>query len=300
MAKTKNTGLGRGLDSIFLDNSVEESTQGGVTMLRLSEIEPNPDQPRKDFDAMALSALAESISAHGLIQPLVVRHAKSDGYYQIIAGERRWRASKMAGLVEVPVIVMEADDKKAAQLALIENIQREDLNPIDEAAAMEALLEAQGMTQEELSVAIGRSRSAIANSIRLLALTPEAIALIRAGELTARHGRALLALDDDDEINRLAHLAVEREMTVRQLESMVRAYMTRPEEDEDEPFIVEPKRVVVDYMAGLATRMTTKLGRKVQILDRGKDKRITISYEDDTDLNALVKLLCGENVWDEE
>ena len=146
MAKAKNSGLGRGLDAIFLDNSVDES--GSVIMLRLSDIEPNPQQPRKEFDAEGLSQLAESIAAHGLIQPIVVRSSGSDGYYQIVAGERRWRASKMAGLIEVPVIIMEMDDKKAAQIALIENIQRENLNPMEEAAAFRALLTEYGMTQE--------------------------------------------------------------------------------------------------------------------------------------------------------
>ncbi len=299
MAKTKNTGLGRGLDSIFLDNAVEE-TSGGVTVLRLSEIEPNPDQPRRDFDPESLSSLAESIAAHGLIQPLVVRHAKSEGYYQIIAGERRWRASKMAGLVEVPVIVMEADDGKAAQLALIENIQREDLNPIDEAAAMEALMEGQEMTQEALSRAIGRSRSAIANAVRLLDLPPITLEMVRKGELSAGHARALLALDMATEIDRIAGIAVEKGLTVRQVEAMVRDYLTKQKHKGKESAPNGDGRLEIDYTSLLAGRMSSRMGREVRIKNTGKHKHIEIAFTTEDDLDAMVKLLCGDNIWDEE
>ena len=165
--KPRNTGLGRGLDAIFLDNSVESS---GVTMLRTSDIEPNPDQPRKNFDETELAALADSIAANGLIEPIVVRSSPSEGMYQIIAGERRWRASMLAGLSEIPVRIMELDDKKAAQIALIENVQREDLNAVEEASAYEALVKRFGMTHDEIAAQIGKSRAAVTNAIRLLDL----------------------------------------------------------------------------------------------------------------------------------
>ena len=220
MAKPKNTGLGRGIEAIFLDNSAEEN--GGVTMLRLSEIEPNPDQPRRDFDPEALSQLAESIATHGLIQPIIVRSASGGELYQIIAGERRWRASKMAGLSEVPVIIMELDDQKAAQIAIIENVQRENLNAIEEAMAYRSLIEDYGMTQEELSKQIGKSRSAVANILRLLDLPDEVMALVKEGSLSAGHARTLLGLKNPARINGAANTVVTKNLSVRETEALVK------------------------------------------------------------------------------
>ncbi len=301
MAKTKTSGLGRGLDSIFLENSIEENAGGGVTVMRLSEIEPNPTQPRKEFDTEALAQLAESIAANGLIQPIVVRPAKSEGYHQIIAGERRWRAAKMAGLSEVPVIVMEADDQKAAELALIENIQRQDLNPVEEALAVSELLENYGMTQEALAKVIGKSRSAIANLVRLLDLPEDVLSMLRTGDLSAGHGKALLGLVNPSFITPIAQTVVKKNLTVRECEELVRhanaakknGKSSRIDEGTDD------RPLVVDYIAQLASKMSASMGREVRIKNAGKTKRLEISYEDDKDLDLLVRLLCGDNVWDE-
>ena len=297
MAKPKNTGLGRGLDAIFLDNSIDES--GGVIMLRLSDIEPNPDQPRREFEPEALAQLADSIATHGLIQPIVVRSANAEGYYQIVAGERRWRASKMAGLSEVPVIIMEMDDKKAAQIALIENIQRENLNPMEEAAAYKSLLKDYGMTQEELSKQIGKSRSAVANTLRLLDLPEEICSLVRDGRLSAGHARALLGLKNPARMAGAASAVAGKNLSVRETEALVRKLNRLDAKiaaaiDEDADDVPQ-----VDYTAVLAKKMTSRLGRRVEIQKKGTQKKITIHFEDDSDLDELVTRLCGDNIFDE-
>ena len=296
MAKSKNTGLGRGLDAIFADNSNAEENDR-ISILRISEIEPNPDQPRKNFDQDALAQLAGSISAHGLIQPIVVRPSKSEGYFEIVAGERRWRAAKMAGLSEVPVIQLDLDDKKAAQIALIENVQREDLNAIEEAEAYAALMDEHGMTQEELSGQVGKSRSAIANSIRLLDLPDSVIAMIKDSKLSAGHARALLGLKKESQIEPAANAAVSKNLSVREVEKLVKNLNKAIESADEEQN--EPLHVKVDYIAELAGKMTSRLGRRVQIKDKGKAKKIEICYENDDDLNSIVKLLCGDNIFDE-
>ncbi len=295
MAKPKNTGLGRGIEAIFLDNTAEEN--GGVTMLRLSEIEPNPDQPRRDFDPEALSQLAESIRAHGLIQPIIVRSTGSGEFYEIIAGERRWRASKMAGLTEVPVIIMELDDQKAAQVAIIENVQREDLNAIEEAMAYRSLINDFGMTQDELSKQIGKSRSAVANILRLLELPDEVMALVREGALSAGHARTLLGLKNPTRIIGAANTVVTKNLSVREAEALVKKLnriekeITNPKPEKDEP--------IVDYSAELARKMTEKLGKKVIISGKGKLRKLEISFSDDKELDELVNKLCGANIFDD-
>ena len=293
MAKNKNTGLGRGLEAIFLENSVDES--GSVTMLRLSDIEPNPDQPRREFDHSALEELASSIAANGIIQPIVVRSAGMDGYYQIIAGERRWRAAKMAGLTEVPVVIMEVDDKKAAQVALIENIQREDLNGMEAAKAFKNIMDSHEMTQEELSVALGKSRSLVANTLRLLDLPKETCALVEQGKLTAGHARTLLGLIRKSEIHDTALIVVEKGLSVRQTEELVRK-LNRPRiEVEIEDDIDKP---IVNYTVELEKRMTALLGSKVRIKGKGKNRTLPISINDDKQLDELVTSLCGDNIFD--
>lgn len=299
MAKSKNTGLGRGLDAIFADNSNAEENDR-ISMLRISEIEPNPDQPRKNFDQDALAQLAGSISVHGLIQPIVVRPSKSEGYYEIIAGERRWRAAKMAGLSEVPVIQMDIDDKKAAQIALIENIQREDLNAIEEAEAYSALIDEHDMTQEELAGQVGKSRSAIANSMRLLELPESVIALVKDSKLSAGHARALLGLKKEMQIEAAANAAVSKNLSVREVEKLVKN-LNKAADNADNTDVSDSEaelHVKVDYIAELAGKMTSRLGRRVQIKDKGKAKKIEISYEDNEDLNSIIKLLCGDNIFD--
>ena len=295
MAKAKNSGLGRGLDAIFLDNSIDES--GSVIMLRLSDIEPNPAQPRKEFDTEGLAQLAESIAAHGLIQPIVVRSAGSDGYYQIVAGERRWRASKMAGLVEVPVIIMEMDDKKAAQIALIENIQRENLNPMEEAVAFRSLLTEYGMTQEELSRQIGKSRSAVTNTLRLLDLPDEVTAMVRDGRLSMGHAKALLAIKNPSRLIGAAETVVLKTLSVRETEALAKKLNRL--DSEIEAIKNEEELPFVDYTAELARKMTSRLGHRVVIRGKGNLRRLEISVASDEDLDTIVTKLCGDNIFDE-
>ena len=288
MSKAKSTGLGRGLDAIFLDNDSQQNT--GSTLLRLSEIEPRSDQPRKVFDQQALAQLADSIAANGLIQPIVVRESKT-GAYQIIAGERRWRAAKMAGLTEVPVIIMELDDRRAAELALIENIQRENLNPIEEANAIRALIEEYHMTQEEVSRQVGRSRSAIANSLRLLDLPAPVLTQISDGSLSAGHARALLALRDPAAIPETANLVIQNGLSVRATEELVKK-INRPAPKRPEATVQD----AVDYAADLERRITSELGRRVRINSGkgGKPGKLEIEFADNEDLDTLIKLLCGD------
>ncbi len=295
MAKPKNTGLGRGIEAIFLDNTAEEN--GGVTMMRLSEIEPNPDQPRRDFDPESLSQLAESIATHGLIQPIVVRSTGSGEFYEIIAGERRWRASKMAGLTEVPVIIMELDDQKAAQVAIIENVQREDLNAIEEAAAYRSLIEDYGMTQEELSRQIGKSRPAVANILRLLELPDEVMALVKEGALSAGHARTLLGLKNPTRIIGAANTVVTKNLSVRETEALVKK-LNRIEKELSDPKPVKDEPIV-DYSKELAKKMTEKLGKKVVISGNGAKRKLEISFSDDKELDELVNKLCGANIFDD-
>ena len=293
MAK-KNSGLGRGLDAIFLDNSRlsdTERAENSITMLKLSLVDPKSDQPRKYFDKEALEELSESIRENGLLQPILVREY-AEGRYQIIAGERRFRACKLAGLTEIPAIVLDRDDKAAAQIALIENIQREDLNPLEEAMAYKALKDEYGMTQEELSEKIGKSRSAIANSIRLLDLPEPILTMVAARELSAGHARTLLGVKDREDMILLAQIASEQDLSVRQLEEQVkkinRAKKVVKEDDEDEaPF--------VDYFREMELKIQRQLGRKVKISDKGSKKTLTLFYEDNEDLDELLKVICGDD-----
>jgi ParB family chromosome partitioning protein len=290
MAK-KNSGLGRGLDAIFLDNALLESENNGedkIATLKISLIDPKSDQPRKYFDKEALEQLASSILENGLLQPILVREY-GDGRYQIIAGERRFRASKLAGLSEIPAIVLDRDDRKAAEIALIENVQREDLNPLEEALGYKALAEEYDMTQEELSLKVGKSRSAIANTLRLLDLPDEVLTLVASKELSAGHARTLLGLKDRDEMILLAQMCIENDLSVRALELEVKRL--------NKPIKVTPPKEIpfVDYFRELELRVQSQLGRRVKIEEKGKKKTITLSYEDNEDLDEIIKLLCGEN-----
>lgn len=293
----KKSGLGRGLDLIFSDNELENAAGGDVTRIRLSRIEPKPNQPRQNFDTEALSALADSIQQNGVLQPILVRPAGTDGFYQIIAGERRWRASKMAGLSEIPAVIVEADELKAAEYALIENIQREDLDAWEEAAAYRRLLTEFGLSQEELAAQMGRSRSAVANTLRLLDLPDPIVAMLREDKLSAGHCRALLGLRDEKRMLPLAEKAILRNMSVRALEIAVknanREYLaeqkTTPEEIET---------VHVDYMAELEARATTLLGRRLKIQSGKRKKIVTIEFQNNDDLSDLLTRLCGGNIMD--
>ena len=297
MPKKKNSGLGRGLDAIFLENTIEEGGKIGehsISMLSLSLIDPKSDQPRKHFDKEALEELASSISENGLLQPIIVREYLG-GRYQIIAGERRFRASKLAGLSEIPVIIMDKDDRKAAEIALIENIQREDLSPVEEAMAFRSLMTEYGLTQEELSEKIGKSRSAIANTVRLLDLPEPVLEMVAAGELSAGHGRTLLGVTLKDNMILLANRTVEFDLSVRQLEEAVKA-INKPvkvkEEEEEEP-------VYVDYFREMELKIQSHLGRRAIINGKGRKKSLTLFYEDNEDLDELLKLVCGEDFLEE-
>ena len=297
MAK-KNSGLGRGLDAIFLENTieeVEEHDENKITRLKISQVDPKSDQPRKYFDKEALEDLSNSIVENGLLQPILVRKY-GEGRYQIIAGERRFRASKLAGITEIPAIVLERDDKKAAQIALIENVQREDLNPLEEALGYKSLQEEYDMTQEELSVKVGKSRSAIANTMRLLDLPDEILTLVASKELSAGHARTLLGVKDSDDMIVLAQRAVEEDLSVRVLEEEVKRINKKKKSDSDDE---EEPLVVVDYFRELEVRMQSHLGRKIKIKGKGKNKTISLTYEDNEDLDSIIALLCGEDFLNE-
>lgn len=292
MPRKKNSGLGRGLDAIFLNNSLEntsQSTENKITELSISMIDPKSDQPRKVFDKDALAELAKSIEENGLLQPILVREY-ANGRYQIIAGERRFRASKIAGLSEIPAIILDRDDRKVAEISLIENIQREDLNPIEEAMAFKALATEYGLTQEELSERVGKSRSAIANATRLLDLPAPVLEMVASGELSAGHGRTLLGVKNADNLVLLAKRTVELDLSVRQLEDEVKKINkpVKPEpEEEDLP--------IVDYFKEMALRVQSHLGRRVEINGKGRKKSITLYYEDNEDLDELLEGICGKD-----
>ena len=294
----RSSGLGRGLDAIFLENTTVENAadkENKINTLKISLVDPKSDQPRKYFDKDALEELSESIKENGLLQPILVREY-GEGRYQIIAGERRFRACKLAELTEIPAIILDRDDKAAAQIALIENIQREDLNPLEEAMAYRALKEEYDMTQEELSERIGKSRSAIANSLRLLDLPDEILTMVAAKELSAGHARTLLGVKDKDDMILLAQIAAEQDLSVRQLEEQVKKInrakkVVKEEVEEEVPF--------VDYFREMELRIQRQIGRKVKIEDKGKKKTLTLFYEDNEDLDDLLKLICGNDFLDE-
>lgn len=291
-------GLGKGLDSIFADNYIEVAASNeGVQTLRLSEIEPKSDQPRKHFDEEALQQLAESIKQYGLLQPIIVRES-SGGFYQIIAGERRWRASKMAGLTEVPVVIMYADALKSAEIAIIENIQRQDLNPYEEASAYKSLMEQYGLTQEQVSERVGKSRAAIANTIRLLDLDDEVLEMLKTGDISAGHARALLGLKDKEKVVDIAVQILERSLSVRDTEDLIKKLNKLYEKAQDTEVSVSTDEVVVDYIKDLESRAMSLTGKRIKINDKGKIKTIQVEYMDNEDLEELLVKLCGKKIID--
>lgn len=298
--RKKNSGLGRGLDAIFLDNSLDDKKSAGenvITMLKLVMVDPKMDQPRKHFDPELLEELSESIKENGLLQPILVREY-GDGRYQIIAGERRFRASKMAGLEEIPAIILDSDDRKVAELSLIENIQREDLNPIEEAMAFRSLATEYGLTQEELSQKVGKSRSAIANSTRLLDLPDDVLEMIANGDISAGHGRTLLGLKERDNMLLLANKTVEFDLSVRQLEEEVKKMNNaKPKSDDIVEKITPPE--MVDYIKELEIRIQSHLGRVCKINGKGRKKSVTLFYEDNEDLDVLLAEICGKGFVEE-
>lgn len=291
-------GLGKGLDSIFADNYIETSASSeGVQTLRLSEIEPKADQPRKHFDEESLQQLADSIAQHGLLQPIIVRES-AGGFYQIIAGERRWRASKMAGLTEVPVVIMDADALKAAEIAIIENVQREDLNAYEEASAYKALMTEYGLTQEEVAARVGKSRSAVANALRLLDLPEEILEMLKTGDISAGHAKAVLGLKNKDDMVDLAQKILVRSLSVRETEDLVKKLNKLFEKGQKAVDDVLEDEVVVDYVKDLERKVRALIGKQIKINTKGKMKTVQIEYVDDDDLVEILNTLCGKDITD--
>ena len=292
-----NKGQAKGLSALFQAQGAKPQESESPKTLRISEIEPRKDQPRKNFDEEALNQLAESIKSNGVLQPIIV--VKQDnGFYSIVAGERRWRASKIAGLKEIPVIILEADDKTIAEIALIENLQREDLNPIEEASAYRSLMNDHSMTQEELSKRVGKSRSAIANSMRLLDLPDAVCDMVIDNKLSAGHARALLGLTNPDDVIRAAEAVVLRELSVRATEALVKTLNNQAAMlvKETPP---EVEKIKVNYVAELEKRVEDVIGRRVKITGKGQTKRIEISFSSNEDLEELLKMLCGDEFFED-
>ena len=277
-------GLGKGLGALLGDTTLQ-SQEGGSVYLSIAQVEPGLNQPRKQFDESALNDLADSIREHGIIQPLTVRRLSS-GYYQIIAGERRWRAAKLAGLSEVPAVIVEADDRKVMELGLIENLQREDLNPMEEADGYRALKEEFGLTQEEIAQRMGRSRPAIANALRLTALPALLREMVVDGDLSSGHARALLALPTTALREKAAQQVVTRELSVRQTEALVKKL-----QEEEKPVRPKAEDVQRVYLEDLEKDLSARWGRKVSIAAGKKKGRIELEYYDLDDLEHLLALL---------
>ena len=286
----KKGGLGRGLDALFADNSVEENSSASAVKLSLNEIEPNKDQPRKTFDEKALSELADSIAQHGVIQPLLVR-PMPDGSYQLVAGERRWRAARRAGLSEVPVVIREMSDSEMMELALIENLQREDLNPIEEAEGLQQLIHTYGLTQETAAARVGRSRPAIANALRLLSLPTPILELTRDGQISAGHARALLSLTEVENMVEIADQILKKEISVREVERLAKAAAKEKKQPENHPLRRDT------FYDEVELALTNSLGRRIKVNLNKKENRGTIEIEffDQNDLTDLSRLLDPEH-----
>ena len=301
----RKTGLGTGLGSLFVDNSLDIAIDNrDITVLRITHIEPNKAQPRRDFNKEALAELADSISKHGIIQPIVVR-GLPNGYYRIIAGERRWRAAKMAGLDEVPVVIKNVDDLTAAEMTMVENLQREDLNPIEEAMGYKYLAENHNMTQEEISRQVAKSRSVVANALRLLSLPDEILKYIETNELSAGHARALLAIDDPEEQIAIADRIIKNGLSVRDTEKIVRARKTGSLEDaiEEAAQNSSEKNLELMYFKNLQSKISETFGKKIMISKAKKpgaqNGKLEIEYKDAEELEDIIKMLCGETIFED-
>lgn len=278
-----NKGLGKGLGALLGDFTDETPESSAYQLLPLYKVEPNPDQPRNDFDEEELQALADSISQHGVIQPLTVRQLET-GYYQIIAGERRWRASRIAGLTEIPAIILEADDRKAMELALIENLQRQDLNPVEEALGYQSLMKEYGLTQEEVAAQVAKSRPAVANALRLLSLCPEVLEQVKSGTLTAGHARTILTLKSEKQQQEAAKKIIALNLSVRQAETLCKNMAKEP----------APKKeptLAVDYVAECEKNLSKQLGRGVRIVNGKRKGRFELEFYGEDDLQNLLDAL---------
>lgn len=284
MHNDKKHGLGSGLNQLLGDPTLDRDAT--TATLSLTQVQPGLNQPRKNFDAETIAELAESISLHGIIQPLTVRLLPS-GYYEIVAGERRWRAAKEAGLEEVPVLIIEADDRKVMELALIENLQREDLNPVEEAKGYDQLMKEYHLTQDQLGERMGKSRPAIANALRLLGLSDKLLTMVSEGTLSAGHGRTLLSATDHDMMETVADMIVKQDLSVRRTEEIIKSLKKAPQKEkvlaeEDEIFL---------YVRESQESLSQTMGRRVQIQHKGKRGKIVMEYTDAHDLTDLVEVL---------
>lgn len=312
----KKTGLGKGLDALFSDNSytfetdTQSTNETDIKYVRLSDVEPDKNQPRKDFDEEALLSLCESIKTHGVLQPLVVRRAKTESEnaaskllsekYTIISGERRWRASNMAGLHEIPVVIKDISDTDAAAIMLVENLQREDLNPIELAKGLKRLIQEYGLTQEKTAEIVGISRPALTNSLRLLTLPEEVISTIVSGDITQGHARALLGLGNEDLIVSVLQVVVRNDLSVRETETLVKNTLNQNKSKKVKQEALFTKKRI--YLDTLEEKISSKLGRKTFIHDVKKNTnkgKLEIEYYGNEDLEALLKLLCGDDIFSE-
>lgn len=276
-------GLGKGLGALLGDFVEEPAEKSAYRMLPIYKIEPNPSQPRQDFDEEELQALADSIQEHGIIQPLTVRELPN-GYFQIIAGERRWRAARLANLAELPVVVIEADDRKAMELALIENLQRQDLNPVEEALGYQTLIQDFGLTQDTAAKQVGKSRPAVANALRLLSLCPAVLEKLRKGDLTAGHARAILSLKTDKKQQEAAQKIIALGLSVRQAELLCKNMSKEPKEEVEVP-------LSIDYVAECEKSLSKHLGRGVKIINGKRKGRFELEFYGQEDLQVLLDAL---------
>ena len=286
MAGKEKKGLGTGLDILFGSDDWDDIGSELLT-LPIEKVEPRKEQPRNTFDEEALAELSDSIAQYGLIQPIIARKLDS-GYYQIIAGERRWRASRMAGLTEIPVRVIEADDRRTAELALVENLQREDLNPIEEAKGYQSLMADYGLTQEDTAKSVGRSRPAVANALRLLTLSEPVMNLVETGKLSAGHARALIPLDDPQLQKNAADEVIKRTLSVRKTEQLAARMLRDAEKQKEESEHADP---FVDYAAEAAAELEKSLGRKVRLVTGRRSGRIELEFYDAEDRERLIQAL---------
>ena len=295
----KSRGLGKSIFDTFDDNLIE-SKKGAGEMLRISAIEPRRDQPRKTFDRESLEALAESVQKYGVLQPIIVRPNQIiDDTYEIIAGERRWRAAKLAGLDEIPAVILDGDDLKIAQVSIIENIQREDLNAVEEALAYQGLMDRFGLTQDQVSKQVGKSRSAVANLLRLLDLPEEVLVMLKNDEISAGHARALLGLEDEANMIVLAQKIIEKQLSVREVESAVKRLNTVAEIEEiDDADAVNATVMTKIHLRELEKRSRETLGRKVKIVNNAKKKVVEITFDSDEDLETLLSRVCGTEIFE--
>lgn len=279
-----NKGLGKGLGALLGDFDTETSEKSPYQLLPIYKVEPNPNQPRQNFDEEELQNLSDSIGEHGVVQPLTVRQLSS-GYYQIIAGERRWRAARMANLSEIPAVIIEADDKKVKELALIENLQRQDLNPVEEAMGYQSLIDEYGLTQEDAAKRVGKSRPAVANALRLLSLSPDILEMLRIGKLTAGHARAVLVLKTEKRQLEAAQKISALGLSVRQAELLCKNMSKEITQKK------EPEIFAVDYVAECEKQLSKQLGRGVKIVNGKRKGRFELEFYGQEDLQILLDAL---------